>query len=416
MAPTEWNEHRALLGRRLKALRMQRRMSLRGVAELAGLSSGHLSRLERGERTLDSRIALESLARVLGTMPEELGAAPGGSRARAAHRTDALAPLLPTVRSAVDKLDLPPDASIRPRSTAELTAEVRRVNKLAQAARYVPVTRMLPALLAELHAAAHTSAGRDRQVAWGLLAEAVRCAHSVGIAVGRNDLSVTALDRMDWAAERAGDRAPALRAIREYLRVTAYLRARDFDACWRIHSSGVAMLAGTDDTTPDALVARGQLHLGASIISAHTGDQNRMWNHLVEAARVAERTGERTERLWVGFGPTNVAVHRVMALAAAGEHARAVDAAEGIRFPGEWLPSRIGHHHLDLARAYRWLNKPEKALEALQIARQVAPGQAQRHPLARDTTWALVRSARHLSSALGEYAAWVGVGLESGVG
>jgi len=222
-------------------------------------------------------------------------------------------------------------------------------------------------------------------------------------------LSVTALQRMDWAANHAGDRAPALRAIREYLRVTAYLRARDFDACWRLNASGMAKLEGTDAGTPDALIARGQLHLGASIIAAHTGDMDNMRDHLAEAEHIATLTGERTERLWVGFGPTNVAVHRSMALGTAGEHGRAVEAAEGLRFPGNWLPSRIGHHHLDMARAWRWLAKPDRALTSLQAARDVAPGQAQRHPLTRDTVGALMRSARRPSAALTEYASWIGL-------
>jgi hypothetical protein len=134
---------------------------------------------------------------------------------------------------------------------------------------------------------------------------------------------------------------------------------------------------------------RGQLHLGASIIAAHSGDLATMGEHLAEAERIAAITGERTERLWVGFGPTNVRVHRSMGLATAGEHARAVEAAEGLRFPTQWLPSRIGHHHLDMARAWRWLAKPDKALSSLLTARAVAPGQARRHPLARDTVDAL---------------------------
>lgn len=411
VAPSEWSEQRALLGRRLKQLRLQRRMSLRNIAELAGLSAGHLSRVERGERTLDSLTALESLARVLGTTPEALNAPPGrAGPTGATARGDAVTPLLPSVRTAMDMLDLAPDDSIRPRALSQLTADARTVNTLAQAARYVPMARMLPPLLAELHTAAHVASGRDGETAWGLLAEVVRCAHSVGIAVGRNDLSVAALARMDWAAARAGDRAPALRAIREYLRVTTYLRVRDFHACSRLNASGVAMLAGTDDDTPDALVARGQLHLGASITSAHTGDRDGMREHLAEAAHVAELTGERTDRLWVGFGPTNVAVHQVMGLTTAGEHAEAVSAAEGLTFPDEWLPSRVGHHFLDLARAYRWLNKPEKALHALQVARQVAPGQARRHPLARETTGALLRASRQPSTTLSDYAQWIGLG------
>jgi hypothetical protein len=168
---------------------------------------------------------------------------------------------------------------------------------------------------------------------------------------------------MDWAAQRAGDQAPGLRAAREYLRITAYLRARDYDACWRLNASGVSHLAGADDA-PGTLIAHGQLHLGASIIAAHTGDRDTMTNHLDEAERIAGRTGEQTERFWFGFGPTNVRVHRVMALVTAGDHAQAVRQAEGLRFPPSWLPTRIGHHYLDLARAWRWMNRPDEALDA----------------------------------------------------
>lgn len=255
------------------------------------------------------------------------------------------------------------------RPVHELSAAVRQVNRLAQAARYEPMARVLPDLIAELHTAIEVLTGYERELAWGLLAEACRCGHSVGIAIGLNELSVTALQRTDWAASHAGDRAPALRAIREYLRVTAYLRARDVDACWRLSASGMAKLDGTDSDTPDALVARGQLHLGASIIAAHTGDLATMGEHLAETEHIAGLTGERTEQLWVGFGPTNVAVHRSMALGTAGAHGRAVEAAEGLRFPARWLPSRIGHHYLDMARAWRWLAKPDKALASLFTAR-----------------------------------------------
>jgi len=397
----------------VKSLRQRQGKSLRAVAELAGISAGHLSRIERGERELDSVSVLVNLAEVLGVATQDLTsptpsvAAP--TRPAVGARPDSLAMLMPPIRAALDMTDLAADGSIRPRPVRELTAAVRHVNRLAQAARYEQMSMALPDLIAELHTATQTSKGHEQELAWGLLAEACRCGHSVGIAIGMNELSVAALQRMDWAASQAGDRAPALRAIREYLRVTAYLRARDFDACWRLNASGMAKLEGADASTPDALVARGQLHLGASIIAAHTGDMDTMHDHLAEAEHIAMVTGERTERLWVGFGPTNVAVHRSMALGTAGEHGRAVEAAEGLRFPAQWLPSRIGHHHLDMARAWRWLAQPDKALTSLLTARDVAPGQARRHPLARDTVGALMRSARRPSAALTEYASWIGL-------
>lgn len=53
------------IGRRLREIRYWRGKSLRVVAELAGITESHLSRLERGERPLDRRSRLEALATAL---------------------------------------------------------------------------------------------------------------------------------------------------------------------------------------------------------------------------------------------------------------------------------------------------------------------------------------------------------------
>lgn len=389
----------ASTGARVASWRAERDLTQVGLAKQANVSYSLLRKVERGDRPA-SRAFLSAVARALGVNEDALT----GS----GIHDDRLPALLPPIRAALDLFDLPPDESIRPRSLAQLRAAVREVNRLAQAANYEPMARTLPGLLGELHTAAHTFAGADQHAAWGLLAEASRCGHSVGIALGGNDLSVVSLARMDWAGARAGDAAPGLRAAREYLRVTAYLRAKDFDSCWRLNTSGASYVDGAEDA-PGAVIARGQLHLGASMIAAHTGDRDTMDGHLAEAARIAEVTGEQTERFWFGFGPTNIRVHRVMTLATVGEHAQAVDAAAGLRFPAGWLPTRIGHHYLDLARAWRWMNKPEQALESLLLARQAAPGQARRHPLARDTVTALLTSQRRRSAELSKYATWIGV-------
>lgn len=364
------------------------------------MSYSLLRKVEREERR-GTPAFLAAVARALNVDVEVLTG--GGTEG------DQVPEMLPPIRAALDLFDLPPDESIRPRPTHELAEAVRRINRKAQAADYEPMVRELPGLLGELHAAALTAAGTEQAIAWGLLAEASRCGHSVGIALGANDLSVHALARMDWAASRAGDLAPGLRAAREYLRVTAYLRAQDYAACWRLNASGLAHLDGADDA-PGTLIARGQLHLGASVIAAKSGDRDTVDGHLSEAERIAQRTGEQTERFWFGFGPTNIRVHRVMTLVHLGEHAEAVALADGgLHFPADWLPTRVGHHYLDVARAWRWLNRPDEALDALREARKVAPGQARRHPLARDTVTALLQAQRRPSSELSAYATWIGV-------
>jgi hypothetical protein len=128
---------------------------------------------------------------------------------------------------------------------------------------------------------------------FGLLSEAYRCGHSYAITLGMTDLSATSLSRTDWAAERAGDRAPNLRPAREYLRVTTYMRAADYDAAWRINTAGRQRLDGTDPCDVEALTFAGQLHLGAAVIAARTGDADTATGHLDHAQRLAETTGEQ---------------------------------------------------------------------------------------------------------------------------
>ncbi|MFI6829425.1 hypothetical protein ACIBG5_20205 [Kribbella sp. NPDC050241] len=214
---------------------------------------------------------------------------------------------------------------------------------------------------------------------------------------------------MDWAALQAGDRAPALRAAREYLRITAYLRRHDYETGWHLNNAGRAHPEGTDPKTPGALIASGQLNLGAAVLSARTGDASAVRDYLNEAERYADQTGEDLETFWFGFGPTNVAVRRVITMIELGDYSHTIHFGEFIHFPRGWLPTRIGHHHFDLARAYQRLNLPEQSLRHLQIARQVAPGQARRHPLVRGVVLDLLQTSRHPSESLTRYAARIGL-------
>lgn len=60
------------LGRRVKAIRLARRKSLRVVAGLAGISAASLSRIETGQRPLDSLSLITALANVLQISPSDL--------------------------------------------------------------------------------------------------------------------------------------------------------------------------------------------------------------------------------------------------------------------------------------------------------------------------------------------------------
>lgn len=60
------------IGRRIGEIRVWRRMSLKAVADLAGISEGYLSRIERRERGVHRRSLLEAIAAALRVAPSEL--------------------------------------------------------------------------------------------------------------------------------------------------------------------------------------------------------------------------------------------------------------------------------------------------------------------------------------------------------
>jgi transcriptional regulator with XRE-family HTH domain len=65
------------IGRQVRRIRHARGKSLVAVAGLAGISKSHLSRIERGERPLDSRSEIAALANALEIAPSELTKLPG---------------------------------------------------------------------------------------------------------------------------------------------------------------------------------------------------------------------------------------------------------------------------------------------------------------------------------------------------
>ncbi|MEU6173960.1 helix-turn-helix transcriptional regulator [Streptantibioticus parmotrematis] len=391
------------LGARIAQYRHARGLTQQGLAMRACVSKSLLSKVESGSKPASPALAA-ACARALAIPLEALTQGP-----RQVSEDAQLDDLLGTVSSTLDLYDLPPEEGITPRPLSELRMAVREINRQAQAARYRPMCERLPALIAELHVAAHTWPGRQQAEAWGLLAEAYRCGHSVGIAVGRGDMSTLALARMDWAAQHAGNRGPALRAAREYLRVTAYLRLKDYASCRRLNDSGQAFVEGAEAGDPGAFVARGQLHLGAAVIAARQGDRDGMQGHLDEADGYARRTGETLSTFWFGFGPTNVRVHRAMTLVELGEYDQAVAVGSNVRFPTGWLPTRIGHHYFDQARALHWMNRPSMAMRQLEQARRVAPQQAKRHPIVHDTVRRMLDAPGRQPAGLPEYARWIGL-------
>lgn len=217
---------------------------------------------------------------------------------------DRLLGLIRPIREALDLYDIGDDPDLPVRTADQLTAAAHRA----------PATEL-----------------------WQALGSTYRTAHDVATKLGFPDLSTVALDRMGWAAERASD--PLLGAARQYMRALAYFRGGECAIGHRLIGLGRRHLEQAGPGR-EGLAVSGQLHLGSAVLHARARNESSVTKHLDEAEKLARRTGEAGDVLWMSFGPTNVNLHRTSTLIEMRQYGEAVEQSRGLHFPGGWSTSR----------------------------------------------------------------------------
>ncbi|WP_330449875.1 helix-turn-helix transcriptional regulator [Streptomyces anulatus] len=316
---------------------------------------------------------------------------------------DRLAGLVRPIREALDLYDLGADDTIPVRPAGQLVAVADELCAQVRATHLRNAARRLPGAIAELT----TASWRDGSTElWQALASTYRTAHDVSVKLGYYDLSSVALDRMDWAAQRASD--PCLAAIRQYMRALVYFREGEYTIGQRLVTAGHSIV-GSAEPTREAIAVIGQLHLGASVIAARAGQQDTVDGHITQATQCAKRTGDASAIHWLSFGPTNVALHRMSAAVEMRQYGEALDQARKIRLPAALATSRRAHFLIDKARCEMETGRTEAALTSIVDARHTAPEQTRYHPGARETIKGLVHISRSTPDSLGHMASWIGL-------
>ncbi|MBW8740238.1 MAG: helix-turn-helix transcriptional regulator [Streptomyces turgidiscabies] len=393
--PSHTDEH---TGARIAHVRKVRRLTQRELADLSHVSYSTLTKVEQGALPASPSV-IGALARALSVPVTELTGQPYLEELR----QDQLDGLINPIREALNIYDLGPDPDVTPRPVEELETHAEKLCAMVRATNIKQVAADLPGLIHEATATAHTDPV-DRN--WRLLASTYRTAYDVTTKLGFPDLCTVALDRMDWAAQRASD--PVLGGMRQYLRALAYLRASDYRTGKRLVTLGMAALEQAEPGHV-ADVITGQLHLGAAVLAGRDKDQDTAEGHLGEAERIAARTGPSEKVHWLSFGPTNVGVHRVSVLAELDLYPEAVHSAQEITIPDGWPPSRLSHHHAEVARAQMWTGHTDAAFKSLLKARKLAPQQTRYHPTVRETYAGLEAAKRRMPESFGNYGSWLGM-------
>jgi transcriptional regulator with XRE-family HTH domain len=290
-----------------------------------------------------------------------------------------------------------------------LDARVEDATHLKRHARYADCAARLPLLLADLHTrAAQARNTADEETAHFLLARAYLLALITLYRLG-SPLAATAGDRAVQAAERGGN--PALLAMTHGERALTLMHRGAFTVATRITTNALLTLP-TRPLDDETHTIAGFLHLRLAILGARIGSQSNADLHLGEAAHHAAHLPATADMWGTAFCITNVQIHRVATAVELGDSALALTRADQQPIPSPTLlPSRHAHHQIDMARAELLHGRRDRALEALLVARQLAPQLTRYHPQARETIVALAERDRRATRSLANFAAWAGVKL-----
>ena len=286
----------------------------------------------------------------------------------------------------------------------DLARRVDEIAVLQRRSRYDLSSALMPQLLTELHVAAEAAAGdREREVANRLLATvygaAVFCLHRLG-----SVLTGQAAERAAAAARLSGD--PLLASLAEAEVGLALMHRGAYGPAERLTDQARRSI---DDvpTGADKYSLNGYFHLRSAIISARTGDRQSSDAHLKEAGDLGQRLPDGSNLYDTAFCSANVTIHAVAAAVELGDGTTAV--ARNQPLPAGTMPSRLGHHYVDLARAWLLHGDRDKAFGSLQEARAVAPQLTRYHPQVRETLAVLAEKDRRRTDSLSGFARWAGV-------
>jgi hypothetical protein len=141
------------------------------------------------------------------------------------------------------------------------------------------------------------------------------------------------------------------------------------------------------------------------VLAARTGQLDRADEYVQAARAVADGA------LYRGIDATaaNINVHWCAVPVEAMNGAEAVRRGAQVHIDDRSRPERIGHHHIDQARAWLLHGNRDQTLAELNAARVVAPFNTRHHPAVRETVMAVAEADRRRTDSLAGFARWAGI-------
>jgi transcriptional regulator with XRE-family HTH domain len=292
--------------------------------------------------------------------------------------------------------------ALTPNPLGSLEVEVTQLWRCYQGSQYQPIIDRMPSLLTQLQA--HLLSGRasDKRRCENALAFAYQLSATTLIKIGHRDPAMSALDRGIEAAQRGESLLIASSVKRS--KAHALLAFGLPSVAADLVEEAIRELASSNlAESPNSVSILGTLHLVGAIASAQEGDGRSALAALNAAEKAADRLGRDANCLWTAFGPSNVAIHRVVADIELGRLRSAIDFAPSIDVRS--LPSeRRARHAIEMARAHSMLGQIDEAAGVLLEAETTATEQVRNHRLSRQlvASWLGQGRRREAVSSLAE--------------
>jgi transcriptional regulator with XRE-family HTH domain len=378
-------------------------LTQRQLADRANVSIGLVRSVEQ-KRAPATQAFIGAVAKALRVSVSEITGQPFAPATDADSEVHAAVRGLRTELAAYD-IDNAAITEIRP--SPQLAASVERICTYRRSASFHRLGEELLPLMAEVRAAVHRSAGQDRDCALVMLCELYYSSHSLAHKLGYVDLAGVAVDRLTWAATKSEH--PLWTATAQFQRAAMLTSGGDWTAAAsfleRCRSSIEPRLRVGQRQD---LIAWGGLHLQSALAASRAGKRDAANAHLVEARDTARRLGDDLDPV-LSFGPTNVGIWSVALAVEALDAPEALERARTLVIPANAPKERVGHHHMDLARAWLLYGDRTRSLASLQEAKRVAPAQTRYNPMVHETVRALARAeARRMDTVTG-FAVWCGI-------
>lgn len=370
------------IGARVRRFRNMRGLDQEQLAAKSGVSYSMVTKVETGHAS-PSAFTVGKLASALRI---------DASRLYGDEEQEQTLDIVPILRRALAAVDLMDD-DMEPESLSTLRSKVRQVGKWRRGTQYKKISEILPDLVDHLLVAGHD----EGEPAYALLVDTYRAANTLAHKLGYSDLSMTATERMEWAANRSGD--PLRVASVHYLKAATLARIGAGKQALRLLDRAMADIEPMAAADPIAMAVYSTLHMRAGTIAATLADADTSRSHLAEAADLARRFPEGVVYDTV-VGETNVKLYKLAAEVDLMNPSAAVELAKTTRLPKDMASERKTYFWLDAARAHLLAGEPDAAIEALLESRAAAPEHFRSSPTVKSTIRATADQQRFASDTL----------------